>query len=420
MANKGVQASALVAAIMVLAGCGGSSGQGATAASCSNAAESQGVFKDHVLVGVVGDFTGPTVGSQGPYLHGIGTYLKFANDHDGICGKSIQATEVDDKYTSNLGQAAYKQFTDQSPAYFMFGNNNSSVQDALQEQVRSGDLPIMAQSTTLNSLNPFNRNFYQVIETYPLQAQLNLAYYNQNLANGQKAKAVCFTLAVASGAEYCNAVEKFVIADGGTLLKKFVIPSNAVDATPEAIQIQALSPNVVFMHFASNGAIVALKAFSKIGLTKLPMVGTFGVTNESVFQTAPKDTGLNLTGGHAFTPAYIATPGSTEMLAAAKKYGVDSTEAQNINFVVGWVAGKVFVAGAKAGAKSAGKVDHNSLRAGLNSLSNFDTGGQSVNFQYSATDHQGIRTMRPYKYDYAKNELAPVGSYPDWAKYLKP
>src|SRR4030081_237618 len=124
MAGKVFGASALAALIMVATGCGGSgTGAGTTAASCSNVADSQGVAKDHVLVGVVGDFTGPTVGSQGPFLHGIEASLKFANDHGGICGKSIQFTEVDDKYTSNLGQAAYKQFTEQSPAYFMFGNN---------------------------------------------------------------------------------------------------------------------------------------------------------------------------------------------------------------------------------------------------------------------------------------------------------
>lgn len=411
----GLLASVAIAA--AACGGGGSSSSGTTA-SCANAAESQGVFKDHVLVAVVGDFTGPTVGSQGPFLHGIESYLKFANQHGGICGKTIQASEFDDKYTSTLGAQAWKQFNDQTPAYMYFGHNNSSVQDALQEQIRNGDLPSMAQSTTVNSVGTFNKNFYQVIETYDLQAQLDLAYFTQKLANGQKARAVCFTLNVASGTEYCNAVQKHVTAAGGQVLKTFVIPSTAVDATPEATQIQALNPNIVFMHFASSGAIVALKAFDKLGMTKLPMVGTFGVTNEAVFQTAPKSSGQNLTGGHAYTPAYISTPGNTEMLAAAKAQGVQDTEAQNINFVVGWVAGKVFVAGARAGAAKTGKVDHGSLRAGLDSLTNFDTGGQSVNFQYSSTSHQGIRTMRPYQYDYSKNQLTPIGTYADWQKYL--
>lgn len=419
-------ASVLALAALVVAACGGGSGNSGSSggssgsATCTNVAESQGVFKDHVLAAVVGDYTGPTAATQEPYMRGIQTYFKFANDHGGICGKQIQFQEADDKYTVPGGQAAWKQFTEQSPVYMFFGNNNSSVQDSLQDQVRNGDIPVMAESTTANSLAPFNKNFYEVVETYELQATLAVGYFDQKLGNGQKAKAACFSLTVASGTQFCNDIQKEVAAAGGTYIKQFAIASTAVDATPEATQIQAAAPNVIFLHGSPNTAITLFKAMDKLGMTKIPVVGIFATIAENVYTTAPKAVTQNFSGIHSYTPAYISTPGNDEMNVASKKYGVDQTLAQNFNFVNGWVAAKVFVAGARAGSKASGKVDHASLRKGLDGLSNFDTGGQSANITYSASDHQGLKTGRPYTYDFTKNQLAPVGAYADYAKYFKP
>lgn len=412
-------ASTLAAAVLAVAGCGGSSGGSTNSATCSNVAESQGVFKDHVLSAVVGDFTGATAATQEPYMRGVETYLKFANDHGGICGKQVQYQENDDKYAVPGGLAAWKQFTEQTPAYMYFGNNNSSTQDALQDQVRNGDTPVMAESTTNNSLVPFNKNFYQVVETYELQAANAVGYFGSKVSKGEKAKAACFSLTVASGTQFCNAIQKDVTADGGTYIKQYAIAPSAVDATPETTQIQAASPNVIFLHGSPNTAITLFKAMDKLGL-KVPVIGIFAVIAETVYTTAPKSVTQGFAGIHSYTPAYISTPGNDEMNAASKKYGVDQTLAQNFNFVNGWVAGKVFVTGARAGAKSTGKVDHNSLRKGLDTLSNYDTGGQSANFQYSSTDHQGLKTARPYTFDFAKNQLVPVGNYADYAKYFKP
>jgi ABC-type branched-subunit amino acid transport system substrate-binding protein len=413
-------ASALATAALVATACGGSSGGPSTTASCTNAAESQGVFKDHVLIAIVGDYTGPTAATQEPYMRGIQTYFKFANDHGGICGKQIQWQEGDDKYTVPGGQAAWKQFNDQTPVYMYFGNNNSSVQDSLQEQVRNGDTPVMAESTTANSLFPFNKNFYQVVETYELQAIEGLAYFNQKISTGgAKAKAACFSLTVASGTQYCNNIKKDVEADGGTFIKHWAIAPSAVDATPEATQIQASNPNVIFLHGSPNTAITLFKAMDKLGM-KTPVIGIFAVISETVYTTAPKAVVQNFAGIHSYTPAYISGPGNDEMNAASKKYSVDQTVAQNFNFVNGWVAGKVFVAGARAGAKASGKVDHSSLRKGLDSLNNFDTSGQSANFTYSSTDHQGLKTARPYTFDFSKNQLVPIGNYSDYAQYFKP
>lgn len=421
MTRSRLAAVAVSLAALVLTACGGSSSSGNTggSGSCTNVASSQGVEKDKVTVAVVGDYTGPTQATQEPWLRGVQTYLKFANDHGGICGKQITWQEADDKYTVPGGQAAWKQFTEQTPVLFFFGNNNSSVQNALNDSVKSGDLPVMALSSEHTSLYPVNRNFYQNIETYQTQADIQMGYFTKNLANGQKAKAVCFSLTVSSGTEYCNAVEARVTAAGGTYLKHYAIPSTSVDATPEAQQIQASAPNIIFLHGSPNTAITLFKAMDKLGMTSTPVLGIFAVMAENVYLTAPQAVTKNFTGVHAYTPAYISTPGNDEMNAASKKYGVDAALSQNINFVSGWVAGKVFVAGARAGAKASGKVDHNSVRSGLDSLHNFDTGGQSPNYQYSATDHQGVRDARPYTFDFGKKQLVPSGNYADWTQYVK-
>jgi branched-chain amino acid transport system substrate-binding protein len=276
----------------------------------------------------------------------------------------------------------------------------------------------MAQSTTANSLIPFNKNFYEVVETYELQAAIAVGYFDQKIGNGQKAKAACFSLTVASGTQFCNDIQKEVAAEGGTYIRQYAITPAAVDATPEVTQIQASNPNVIFLHGSPNTAITLFKAMDKLGM-KTPVVGIYATVAENVFLTAPRSVTQGFAGIHSYTPAYISTPGNDEMNAASVKYGVDATLAKNLNFVNGWVTGKVFVAGARAGAKASGKVDHNSLRKGLDSLSNFDTGGQSCNFTYSGTDHQGLKTARAYTFDFTKSQLVPAGSYADYAKYFK-
>jgi hypothetical protein len=148
----------------------------------------------------------------------------------------------------------------------------------------------------------------------------------------------------------------------------------------------------------------------KAGLD-LPIGGIFAVIAETVYTEGPVDLLDTFWGVQTYTPSGISTPGNDEMNA----FVVDNPEyaefVGNVNFVGGWVGGKLAVEGIRRAAAT-GTLTRESLNVAMGTIDSFDTGGQSPVMDCTREGHACGALARPYDWDGTR--LVPRGEYLDY------
>ena len=100
-----------------------------------------------------------------------------------------------------------------------------------------------------------------------------------------------------------------------------------------------------------------------------------------------------------------AAPGLAEIRAFNRAEGTDPSTC-NIRYVQGWVTMQVMAEGIRrAGDDLTGK----GIREGLESLTNFETGGITPPITFSPTSHKGAMALRIYQVQ--EGEWVPISGY---------
>lgn len=390
--------------------CGVSSG-GTTPTKASYENPAEGVTKDAIKLGWMGDASGPTVGSQGPTLEGIQAYIKWINDKGGVNGRKINLVVKDDKYQAPLAVTNFKDLQDNEQVLAILGLNGSAAQAALSKQIDSAGIPdIGPLQTDASQLN--RQNIYNLMPTVTEQA--DVAYYHAHKTLGStKISAAIVYLNVPSGVEWDKALEKHIKADGGDVTFVNPTPPGTTNLDVPAQKIAAAKANVVFYHGGTGDITGFLQAVDKFGLN-IPIYGWWAVGLDSVYKAAPPAQAARFIVVEGYVPAYdTAASGGKDMRAAGQKYGF---KADNVGFTFGWVTAMVAVEGIK---RAGDKLNRASLKKQLDGLKNFDTGGLSPAITFGAT-HNGNSSAAPFKWDASKQQLVAIGTFDEYRKAIPP
>lgn len=418
MRVKHAFAAAGIAGIFSLSamGCGGSSSNNSASSSAGSDVRADttnvGVTDSSVKFGVVADLTGPTAANQGPYIHGIEAYLKQTNDAGGVDGRKVELSTCDEKFTAEAGLACLSRFTKQDPVFALAGSLNAApVQVAGLPIIERAKIPVVGpqsvQAEVLKAKSPYI--FYTQCD-YADQADVAVAYMVKTLG-GEKPRGATIVYASPSGEEWKEQVTRGVKAAGGTMVGNYTIPPTATDADAVVQKMLGEKPNYYFVQAGAPTMVAILKSLAKFGADDLKGTGQFGTASDVIFKGAPESTGRNWSAVHCYTHPSVGAPGIADMQAAAEKYGFSKDKA-DVNFVHGWVTGRVLVEGLKAAGKD---LTRGSFIKGLETVKDLDTQGLSGPISFGPDTRSGAKLLRPYKYDYAADNIVAVGSYEDWA-----
>jgi branched-chain amino acid transport system substrate-binding protein len=172
-------------------------------------------------------------------------------------------------------------------------------------------------------------------------------------------------------------------------------------------------PDFIFLHCVETTTAVLLKSEQKFNL-KIPVIGLAATGSASVYKSVKPETGQLFEYLLGFTPGNIDEAGTAQLVADAKTSG-HADDADNPNFVQGYVTGQVMVEALKKAGPSPTRAGY--IKA-LSSLQGFDTKGLSGPISFSATNNQGAALSRPTRYDYATGKLVAVGEYADFEDAL--
>jgi branched-chain amino acid transport system substrate-binding protein len=399
---------------VALTACSSAAPASTAKAGANSASPADGVTATTITLGTVSDQSGPTSGIQLPWLHGVQAAMTEANKEGGINGRTVNILSGDDKYDAALGLAAYKKLVSQTPAVAILGLNNSSVQAAVIPNIATDKIPVISgQSTTKLALVPIQHYMYGLTPTYADQLDVMVAYAKKKL-NKTSVKVALVQNGGASGIEVEGLLKE---RSGGTTgitdLGTVILPAAATTADAQLQQLIALKPDIVFFHGSSLGVNLIGKAQQKFN-SKLPLIGIAPSGGPAAFAGLPPAIGNLYEYVQWTTPTPIKVAGTAKMVAAAKLAGF-SSDTNNPDFVAGYVIGLTF----EQGVKKAGKnLTRDSLNNALESLKSVDTGGLTGAFGFSKTDHAGVQSLVPLKWNYKTSGFEQDGTYAEYSKFI--
>jgi branched-chain amino acid transport system substrate-binding protein len=373
-----------------------------------------GVYADRVDWGVLMDMSGPTSASQSIWVAGFQDYMKKVNEAGGIQGRKINVLAEDNRYNAATDKILFEKLVGQTPVIAISGMGTSASQVGLASVIKGGKVPIIGTYTPTKALSePVSPMVYNGFCGYREMAQTGIGYYVDKLKLSNP-KVMTVAIESTGGKEYHEFVTDVAKKFGGTATM-VTMKVNAVDATPQVLEIIAAKPDLITVYGVANTAILTMKGLQQYGV-KVPTFGISYLGAPQVFDAMGAQAGENYTFVSCFTPGGSdQTPGNKELSAFADKVG-SATKKQDINYVAGWIS-------AQMGAESLAKAGPQPTRAKLVEVMNkgfvVDSKGLAAPISYTPTNHTGPSVLKLFGYDYAAKKFKHFGEYTDYAKYTQ-
>ena len=377
-------------------------------------APGDGVYKDRIDWGVMMDLSGPASASQGIWASGFQAYMRKLNEAGGVNGRKLNVLAEDSRFNPAQDRINYEKLVSQTPVLGISGMGSSTSQVTLAPTIRAGKVPIVGTYTSTKPLaEPVSPLVYGGFCSFLQMAQTGVGYYTEQLKL-KAPKVMVVALETAGGAEYAQMVAAAAAKLGGTS-SVVTVKINAVDVTPQVLEIIAQKPDFIAIHGIPNTAILTMKAMHQYGL-KIPAFAISYLLSPQIYAAMGPDAGANYNVVSCFTPGGTdQAAGSREMMATADKYNQSAIN-EDINYVAGWVVAQIV---AEAVAKTGREPTRAKLVESMNKGFTVDTKGLSAPITFTADNHTGPVAFRMIGYDFGAKKYKPFGEFSDYVKYTK-
>lgn len=332
----------------------------------------------------------------------IGDYVKMVNDAGGIKGRKLRYVPEDTGYKVDVSVAAYKKLTSQNKIHLYYGDSTGFAKTINPELDRSG-ATLMAGASFATELNDPKK--------YPNQFLVGPDYTEmfgillKHIAKEKPGAKVAFVYSDSEfGRDPIEASEALAKKLGLTVPVKLMTPAGSVDVSTEVIKLRRAAPDYTIFH----GYILApipefITQGQQMGMTSKWM-GTFWTMDSStVMKMGPAGDGFMGVMPYRY---YYDTSAPAPTLDKIRKL---RPEYQSTAYMQGYLAAMLFVESAKRCLDAGKPLNGPNLKAALNSLKDFDTGGL-IGVPITIRGNS-IPVGRVYKADMKAQKMVPAS---DW------
>ncbi len=391
-----IRAFALLAALaLVGAACGddGDSGNGGGGGG-------GGASGDPIIVGYIGDLTGPNTGSEVPYLNGIRAGVAWVNENGGVNGRPIELRVEDSKFDVATGTAAFQRLAPNEDMVAMMGLNGSSVIAALAPEVDKLGIPLVGPAATTEE-GLASENFYNLQASLDDQGTALVKYLMEQQPGAKVGTAV---INVASGTEWEDVIREAVPANGGTAVGFEKLEPGSVEASSQARALR--DSDVVTVHGNVPLAVVLVKALHDQG-TDVPVYASYGSAGETLWEGVGDVDTDTIFGVNGWSMPYADVDGKAELDEAIELAGLGEDDlGTTAGFTQGYVAARIL---AEAMTEAGDDLTRESLHEALRRDEGFDTFGFAGEINWSGgAPHEGVKQVRIYGWDADKGQIVAV------------
>lgn len=360
--------------------------------ACSAAPQSS----EPIKVGGIFDLTGATADVGVPYSDGLKGYVDWANAKGGIKGRQIELIGNDYAYKVPNAEQLYSQYVTQDKVVAIQGWGTGDT-EALRTKIAADKLPFMSASYSANLTvmadAPYN---FLIGTTYSDQMVIALRWAAQDWqakGGSGKAKVVFLYNDSPFGKSPLPAGNEFAAANNMEVLE-VAMPRGATDLTPQLSQAQAFNANYIIIQNTSGPGALAAKNAKGLGLN-VQIICLNWCADENLIKLAG-DAAEGVVGTIPFAPPDPSVAGVKDIIEYTKSKNINLEE-KGLHYVQGWWTMAVMTEGIKRVLDSNKPITGENLKAALETISNFETGGVTSPLTFSATDHAGNKALRLYQ-----------------------
>ncbi len=371
--------SVFMLAAMVLTACGG----GGDAASA-----------DPIIVGGVHDLTGATADVGTPYAEGIKGYVAWRNANGGIAGRQIELISADYAYKVDQAELLYTQYIGEGAVVFQGWGTGDT--EALRTKVAADEVPFMSASysAALLDMNEAPYNFL-VGTTYSDQAIIAVRWAMDDWA--EKGNSGMPAVAITHhdspfGQSPVEDAKAYAEAHGVSFMS-LPMPGGVTDYVAELAQMQQFGANYIIIHTVSSPAAVMIKDAVSQG-SDVQFICLNWCADEGMVELAG-DAAEGVMGAIPFTPTSSPVPGHEDAAAWLKENGQDLNEI-GLHYTQGWWTMATMARGIEIVLENGDELTGANIKAALETLKDFDTGGVTAPITFTSTSHRGNNALRLY------------------------
>jgi len=374
-----------VIASLVLTACGGGGGSGGD---------------EPIKVGAIFDLTGATGDVGTPYSEGVKGYVDWLNANGGVEGRPIELISADYAYKVDVAEQLYTQYVSEGVVAFMGWGTGDT--EAMRTKIAEDKIPFMSASYSAALLDmgaaPFN---FLIGTSYSDQAIIAVRWAIDDWAamgNDGAPKVALIHHDSPFGTSPVEDAKAYAEANG-VEFTSLAMPGGVTDYVAELAQMQTFGANYVIVHTVSSPASVLLKDAASQGF-EAQFVMLNWCADEILINLAG-DAAEGVVGAIPFTPPTSPVSGHEDADAYLKSQG-SSLEEKGLHYTQGWWTMATMVEGIRRVVAAGDEVNGENIRAALESMSNFDTGGVTSPISFSSSSHRGNSSLRLFSVEGGK------------------
>ncbi len=339
--------------------------------------------KPPVKWGVLIDLSGPTSDWGKQQAVGQQDAAAWINQHGGINGRPLQLIVIDDGYKISRGVAGYNSLVSGEKVLGLYIQSTGTTM-ALRKKIIADGVATLGASFTAKMQNPKKTPFsFFVGPSYSAMGRIALVWIRKHWKKKRMPRIAYLYPDNKYGRDILKVCKDFAKRLKIKVVSDQVINWPTTSATTQLINMRRDKPDFAYVTTtAMNGAVI-FKDARRLGI-KTRFISNIRNFEESLIRLAgPAANGTY--GMQPFAPYGAKVRGMKKIVAWVKKHrpGFHGSAV----YVEGWV-NVLVIAEALRKADKAGKLTPAGVRAQLEKLRNFSTGGLAMPITYTATDHR--------------------------------
>ncbi|HVR28204.1 MAG TPA: ABC transporter substrate-binding protein [Thermoanaerobaculia bacterium] len=345
-----------------------------------------------IKVGAIFDLTGATSDVGTTYSEGIRAYVDWLNQSGGLEGRPVRLVFQDYGYKVDLAEQLYSQFVHEGVVAFMGWGTGDT--EALRGRVADDRMPFASASFSHVLGDPDQAPYNFLLGTsYSDQLVILLDWIAENDQGGTPVVALMHHASPFGLSPYEQGGRDHA-ASKGIRLVAHEMSRGSTDYTAELTRIRESGARYVVFQNTSGPASVALKNARDLGLEATYFCLNW-CTNEVLTRLAG-GAAEGVIGSVLYSPPGEGVSGldaAAEYLSA--KGG--SIEQKGLLFGQGWTMMSIMLEGVRRTVAAGQELTGENIKAALESIQGFETGGVTPPITFGPDDHRGMRGMRLYR-----------------------
>jgi len=362
-----------------------------------------------IKVGHLADLTGPTGEVGKPYAQGVQDYKDWVNAHGGVNGKQIDMPMFDYAYDKNKAVNQYKKYKEDGVVAIQGWGSGDT--EALSKTTGDDKIPYISASYSAHLTDPKKTpyNFFCAPD-YTTGLRAGLRYLKDNWKEKRAPKVVFIypnhpygIAPIKGGKEYAKELGFEVLGDEDVSLK-------AIEANSQLLSVKNKGADFAWVGGTTNSTAVILKDAKKLGLKTRFFINIWGADETTPKLAAGAEEGALVMVGSTVYGSKV--PGMKQLMQITKN------QPQVTHYIRGYVSMMVLTEALKIADKK-GQLNGPGVKAALESLKNFDTGGLAADkITFSATDHRPFMKVNITDFQKGKLVLKKTIELPRKAEWL--